>query len=222
MAIQDFYEQLLQLPGLPPSLKHRVDQLAPESDEVRALRRAVMLPKVDSLLLAVDDAMDRFAKSVRYVEPLRATAERYYREQDLALDEIDSRGTNTAMFLSSLSDDVLSDLQKWMLESFGFQVEVEIGTGHVQIKISDGIHTSRNIADLGFGYSQMLPIILQLWRGLHSRSGESSLLAMEQPELHLHPHFQAKLADVMAGIARRGNLQGRMCRLWLRLTVTTS
>lgn len=47
------------------------------------------------------------------------------------------------------------------------------------------------IADVGFGYSQLLPIIL---RGLLAERG--SLILFEQPEIHLHPSCQARLADL--------------------------
>jgi hypothetical protein len=203
-----FFRHLLEMPGMPPSLKYRIEQLGQDSSEINTLRRCVMLSKIDFLLRTVDDELERFARSVRYVEPIRATAERYYREQDLAVDEIDSRGTNTAMFLGSLSEDVLSNLQTWMLEHFGFSVHVETGTGHVQIQISDSSHTPRNIADLGFGYSQILPIILQLWQGTRGKiGGEGVMLAMEQPELHLHPQYQAMLADVISVTSQGENLR---------------
>lgn len=203
-----FFRQLLEMPGMPPSLKYRIEQLGQDSSEIATLRRCVMLSKIDSLLRAVDDELERFARSVRYVEPIRATAERFYREQDLAVDEIDSRGTNTAMFLGSLSQDVLGNLQGWMLRNFGFSVHVETGTGHVQVQISDSTHSPRNIADLGFGYSQVLPIILQLWQGTRGRTGgDGVMLAMEQPELHLHPQYQAMLADVISVATQGGNLR---------------
>ena len=54
------------------------------------------------------------------------------------------------------------------------------------------------IADVGFGVSQMLPILV-----LGLRSRESSLLLLEQPEIHLHPKLQANLADFLLTLAAR-------------------
>ena len=194
-----FQTQLISDSDTPDSLRYRIRQLGP--DGLRELRRAVLLSKLTPVLSLIDGEIERFARGVKYLEPLRASAERYYREQDLAVDEIDSRGTNTAMFLSSLEDEELEALQAWMTEHFGFSVSVESSTGHVQVSISDAVHGRRNIADLGFGYSQVLPIVLQLWRATKARGEEQVTVAIEQPELHLHPHFQSVLADVMGAVA---------------------
>lgn len=205
----DFYRQLLNAPGVTASLQQRLRQLGSAAQEIRGLRRAVMMRHLSSYLKALDDELIRFARAVRYIEPIRASAERYYREQDLAVDDLDSSGANTAMFLSSLDHSALLQLQNWMTSNFGFRVYVESGTGHIQIKISQGDGDARNIADLGFGYSQLLPIILQLWRGTRTAPGDATpTLAVEQPELHLHPHYQAMLADVMvsAVASRRSSI----------------
>src|SRR5690606_9983572 len=60
------------------------------------------------------------------------------------------------------------------------------------------------LLDMGFGYSQVLPIITQLWTINQGRSmnrtayrwaSAPAIFAMEQPELHLHPAFQTRLMD---------------------------
>lgn len=55
------------------------------------------------------------------------------------------------------------------------------------------------IADVGFGVSQLLPILV-----LGLRSDESSILLLEQPEIHLHPKLQANLADFLLTLAAQG------------------
>lgn len=52
------------------------------------------------------------------------------------------------------------------------------------------------IADVGFGVSQLLPVVVM---GL--RAPETSILLFEQPEIHLHPKVQANLADFFLRIA---------------------
>ena len=56
-----------------------------------------------------------------------------------------------------------------------------------------------NIADVGFGVSQALPVLVAL---LVAERGQ--LVYLEQPELHLHPRAQYVLAKIMADAAKRG------------------
>ena len=55
------------------------------------------------------------------------------------------------------------------------------------------------LADVGFGISQLLPIILQcLTPFLRSgrRDLDKNISIVQQPEIHLHPRLQAELADL--------------------------
>ncbi|WP_052947406.1 DUF3696 domain-containing protein [Aneurinibacillus tyrosinisolvens] len=56
-----------------------------------------------------------------------------------------------------------------------------------------------NLAGVGFGISQLLPIIVA---GL--RLPEGSLFIVEQPEVHLHPYAQSVLGDFLLCLARKG------------------
>jgi len=55
--------------------------------------------------------------NVKYIAPLRATAERYYRIQQLAVNEVDPNGTNLPFFLDSLTDRQTLDFQNWTKET---------------------------------------------------------------------------------------------------------
>lgn len=48
------------------------------------------------------------------------------------------------------------------------------------------------LADLGFGFSQLFPIIMKIIMCLN----ENTILIIEEPEANLHPNLQSKLADV--------------------------
>ena len=63
----------------------------------------------------------------------------------------------------------------------------------------DGTDDLVNIADVGFGVSQVLPVLVAL---LTAETGQ--LVYLEQPELHLHPRAQTALAEILADAARRG------------------
>ena len=72
--------------------------------------------------------------------------------------------------------------------------------------------------DTGFGYSQILPILLSVWKVNTSekvpygrvRYGYMTKArcyyeAIEQPELHLHPALQAKLINAFAQLVATEN-----------------
>jgi hypothetical protein len=56
-----------------------------------------------------------------------------------------------------------------------------------------------SIADVGFGVSQTLPVLVAL---LVAQPGQ--LVYLEQPEIHLHPRAQAALAEILVDAANRG------------------
>ncbi len=59
-----------------------------------------------------------------------------------------------------------------------------------------GLHS---LADVGFGYSQVLPILLA---GL--LTGEGGTILIEQPELHLNPGLQVRIAEFFVSLVRSG------------------
>ncbi|RYH67678.1 MAG: hypothetical protein EON54_03930 [Alcaligenaceae bacterium] len=186
--------------------KRRIKKWASDSDELKKLNDLVLIQQFFTDTSArISQHLKRSALSYRYVTPLRASAERYYRLQGLSIEEIDPQGQNIAMYLHNLTYWEKSDFSKWMEKFFGVTVDTQSSQGHVQLILKSADEDDQkgiNLADTGFGYSQLIPILLQLWsigfRNTSSRSNTSTpvIFSIEQPELHLHPRLQAKLADV--------------------------
>lgn len=69
-----------------------------------------------------------------------------------------------------------------------------------------------NLLDLGFGYSQILPIIIQIAKLAAEHFIEfehdfyESHMIIEEPETNLHPALQSKLADVFVEAHKRFNI----------------
>lgn len=167
---------------------------------ISKLENHALIARINGFLELFDGAISQYFSGVKYIEPLRATAQRYYRKQELAVDEIDSKGENLAMFLDSLNNYQLRHFNGWTADNFGFTARTENRGGHITILIKEGSGRSEsNLADIGFGFSQILPVITQIWLSTTPylpKSGKTTCMVVEQPELHLHPAFQAKLADV--------------------------
>ena len=171
------------------------------------LKEMAKLLAIYDIFRDADEYLYSYFKQVHYIAPLRATAERYYRLRNLAVDEVDYQGKNLPVFINSLTSAQLKEFQAWTDKHFGFVVSTDKSKGHLSLQIKlQGSDKSINLSDTGFGYSQVLPIITQLWE-LSSRKRNNRpttyfernqqiplVIAIEQPELHLHPAIQAKLA----------------------------
>jgi len=132
---------------------------------------------------------------INYVSPLRAHPKRYY-----MLDKAKVNYT-----LDTLDGDAIADVLKenstlkakvnnW-LTNFNLSVNVEEFkevVHHLKVKQNN---LNLDITDVGFGISQVLPVIIQGFL-----SGPDSTTIIEQPEIHLHPKMQAEMADLFIDI----------------------
>ena len=161
---------------------------------------------LNSIISSINEVFSNYKNAIKYITPLRADVERYYRIVGLQVDELDSSGKNTSMFLKNLSETELQDLRSFSKEKFNIEFYVKDCIGHNSIVVKTGNNRSEiNITDTGFGFSQILPIIISLWKlkkmgNVGFGRNNSKSLFIEQPELHLHPEMQAKLVDVFCNI----------------------
>ncbi len=88
----------------------------------------------------------------------------------------------------------------WKVQTRGInETQIELQVGRLPNSTRGGAHDLVNIADVGFGVSQTLPVLVAL---LEAKPGQ--MIYLEQPEIHLHPRAQTALAGVLADAARRG------------------
>lgn len=160
--------------------------------------------------------------SYSYIGPLREEPSRRYIYEDEVV-EIGIKGENAAhIFLAEkerkiknhyfydkmedsfiqkeevyLSDGVQDWLDSMNIKSLKSEPLREI----IHLKLDAGVQnrTRVNIADVGFGVSQVFPIILE---GLRMPVGNT--LILEQPEIHLHPKLQMQIADYCIALALSG------------------
>lgn len=95
----------------------------------------------------------------------------------------------------------LKDLK--LVESFNVEPIAKEGGNIYRVKIRRNPNSPDVlITDVGFGVSQILPAIVLCYY-----APESSIIILEQPEIHLHPAVQAGLADVFIDAAQTRNIQ---------------
>ena len=110
---------------------------------------------------------------------------------DQILDWNDRQSGELYELVSSLKDlKILNDIKPHRLSGGRFEIKVKVKSRSKW----------ESLADVGFGISQFLPIIvadLQL-------SNDSTLI-MSQPEIHLHPSVQANLGDYLVKQVKERN-----------------
>jgi len=155
--------------------------------------------------------LERAIRSIIHLPGLRGNPERTYPKTAAGPDFMGEFQNYVASLVTQwqAGDKTLLKKLESMLEDLGLtwrvkarpvddtQVELEVGRlPHAQ---RGGAHDLVNIADVGFGVSQTLPVLVAL---LVAKPGQ--MVYLEQPELHLHPKAQTRLASVLAEAAKRG------------------
>ncbi len=125
----------------------------------------------------------------------------YYAEQDREIKEHYFYEYVSDKFIFVDNMNLQQSVQKWLdlMGIKGFNPEALNEVISLNMKASLFNDTKVSIADVGFGISQIFPIILE---GLRIPKG--STLLLEQPEIHLHPNLQMQMADYFIGLALSG------------------
>lgn len=156
------------------------------------------------VLQEIRDLLSRYNKNVNYISSFRQPAQRIYAEKAVFKGKIASNGEGFINELLTWKD---SDKEKFSLfvesmRSIGLLADVEpTRMGDGQFKVNIRVHEKdemANLSDVGFGISQLMPIIIG-----DVELGNGSTLYISQPEVHLHPKAQANIGDYLVrGIKR--------------------
>ena len=149
--------------------------------------------------------------------PVRSKPRRTY---DPSLASPDPEGDYVPMYLANLlteDEKTWPDLKK-RLEGFGNDAGLfdeitikQIGKKgsepfQVQVRKFEGRRKGplRNLIDVGYGVSQVLPVITELLLPNTRRRLLPRMFLLQQPEVHLHPSAQAALGSLFCEIAGSG------------------
>ncbi len=138
--------------------------------------------------------------NINYVSPLRAHPKRYYMldkaKLNLTLDTLD--GDAVAEVLKD-NKNITKNVNLW-LKNFGVEVDVQGFKEVIHHLVVKQNNIDLDITDVGFGISQILPVIIQGFL-----SSKNSTTIIEQPEIHLHPKMQADLADLFIDMVKNSS-----------------
>lgn len=148
--------------------------------------------------------IQKFVQNLIHVPGLRGNPERAYRIADSGTVFPGSFESYVASIISKWKSDpkqqerfasLVSDLAELGLAS---TIETNrLNDTRLEVRVSRhsgcSLMDSVNIADVGFGVSQALPVLVAL---LAAR--RKQVVYIEQPELHLHPRAQHRLAKIIA------------------------
>jgi AAA ATPase domain/Protein of unknown function (DUF3696) len=150
-------------------------------------------------------------ESLVYLGPLRRAPARFQVISGSRRLSVGREGEFAAEILRRRKGDVLPRVNHW-LKRLGIPYSIdalplldeELSTtiGDVVVLVLTDLRSGLKVSpgDVGFGISQLLPIVVQ------ALVGADSTICVEQPEIHVHPRLQAEMADlfVEAVTARRG------------------
>ena len=166
---------------------------------------SILLGYLSDFIMSVSMRLSYEIQSITYLGPFREAPQRYYRRQNLATSQINMDGSNMAAFVNAMKDK--SKFNSRLSDKYKIKLESESHFGQISLFINkDGKRT--NIIDTGFGYSQLMPVLLALYMFDVTKSDspfpfsdKADLLCVEQPELHLHPAMQYTLGESFADSA---------------------
>lgn len=146
-----------------------------------------------------------FEHGVYYLAPLRNSPHRSYKRTSHKT-HVGIRGEYTPSVIENIKNknidtgvSALETLQEWIDIVFpGYRIDTKPYDELVKINITKEGRTKKPLSDVGFGFSQVLPIMAQA-----AAMNAGALLIIEQPELHLHPKAQANFAKFLVSAAKR-------------------
>lgn len=157
----------------------------------------------------VEDLIEAF-EDIHYIGPLRQAPQRVALETSSPSRELGSRGER-ALRLLSADESLLANLNATLVElEIPYVLEINDlragdesqDLGEISILSLRDVRSNLlvTLGDVGVGISQIVPVLIQLM--LH----RDAVIVVEQPELHLHPRLQSRLADVvLRSVREQGN-----------------
>jgi predicted ATPase len=153
----------------------------------------------------------RTMDGIRYLGPLRHAPQRLHLYSGARRADVGASGEFATEMLSR-EPELLNAVNRWFA-TFGIPYELDVlriesGTiahtlGDVVSMVLKDTRTGVRVSpqDVGFGISQVLPVVAQLLLNQHDT------VLIEQPEIHIHPRLQAEFGDLLIAARQDRNNQ---------------
>lgn len=140
--------------------------------------------------------------NINHVSPLRAYPQRYYMlDKANVSSSLDTYDANAIAEVIKEKPSLQTKVNDW-LDQFCIGVNIEEFKEAIHKLAINQSGLSLDIPDVGFGISQVLPVVMQGFL-----SPNESVTIMEQPEIHLHPQMQGALADLFINIVKESRFK---------------
>ena len=157
------------------------------------------------VLQDIKSLLEKYNQHVNYISSYRQPAKRIYAEEPVTSGKIATSGEGFINELLKWKDEKDEKFTQFVeaMKSMELLDDIEpsrLGAG--QFKVGVRVHKDDeivNLGDVGFGISQIMPIIIG-----DVEIGKNSTLYISQPEVHLHPKAQAKFGDYLVGQMKQG------------------
>jgi len=197
-------QTLLQAEALPYPDEHlyRVDGSAPM--ELQFVGLVPTLTNGIDALVELAERLKSLRGSSQWLESTRARPGRIVRTIGAIPRQLDADGANAAEILVARPD-ILEDVAAWYSrEEIKRELRVEsVGRREYRVLLDNPSHPERRVdlSDTGEGMSQVLPVLVGL--ELVRRMPTYSVLAVEDPEAHLHEDARRALATRFCDVAQQ-------------------
>lgn len=161
-----------------------------------------------SIGFAPNKKIEEITEGIIHIPGIRSNPERQYRLESYTTKyqgRFDKYIASIIYNWCQKSDKKL-DMLKDILKYLGLATYIEakkINEAHISLDISRTMNSDPddtvNMSDVGFGISQILPLLVAL-----IEAKKDNIIYVEQPEIHLHPQAQYKLAKIVCDFIKEG------------------
>ncbi len=213
MTVEDKFEHFILYPGMHPEIINLQDNQKSILEEMIVKKRtrcSFQFESLDGKSTTYFTNHEVPSSNTIHLPGLRGNPERTYKRTSTGPQYPGTFENYVATLIYDWqqANDKRLNMVSDALDSLGLTRWIrtkKIGDAHIEVQAGRLQHDRKNnpdmvnIADIGFGVSQVLPVVVAL---IVANPGQ--LVYLEQPELHLHPNAQVVLAQVLADAAKRG------------------